>query len=214
MDPSCARLKEARIRAGFGDATAAARRFGWTAPTYLAHENGSRGFSVERATEYGRAFKVSASWLLTGEGSPPDLTIRLSGYVGAGAMIYLADATGDFSAVEEIEIPGSAFKEYAAFKVRGDSLYPAYRDGEIIFARKAGGPPGDHVNRECVVRTEDGRTYLKTLILGSAGDRFTLLSFNAPPLPDQRVVWAAPVEWSRRSWIPPSAAVPTPAPVA
>lgn len=200
------------MRAGFGDATTAARRFGWTVPTYLAHENGSRGFGVERGAEYARAFKVSACWLLTGEGSPPDLKIRLTGYVGAGGMIYLANDTADLGAVEEIEIPGPAFKEYAAFKVRGNSLYPAYRDGEIIFARKAGGPPGDHVNCECVVRTEDGRTYLKTLIPGSADQRFTLISFNAPPMPDQRVLWAAPVEWARRAWQPSAGAAPAPAP--
>jgi hypothetical protein len=37
------RLKQARTRAGFVEATAAARHFEWTIPTYLAHENGSRG---------------------------------------------------------------------------------------------------------------------------------------------------------------------------
>lgn len=62
-----ARLKEARIRAGFETATDAARRHRWACPTYLAHENASRGFGKATATKYAKAFKVSASWLLTGE---------------------------------------------------------------------------------------------------------------------------------------------------
>jgi phage repressor protein C with HTH and peptisase S24 domain len=210
MEPPFTRLKEARQRAGFGDATAAARHFGWTVPTYLAHENGSRSFGVERAVEYGRAFKVSASWLLIGEGGPPEMKLRITGYIGAGGVIYLAEEDGKFRVVEEVDIPASEFRDYAAFKVRGDTLYPAYRDGEIIFARKDGGPPRDHIDRECIVRTEDGKTYLKTLLAGSSEDRFTLISHNAPPMPDQRVVWAAPVEWARRAW----QRWPTPAPAA
>lgn len=62
-----ARLRAARQRAGWRGPTEAAIRFGWTAPTYLAHENGSRGLSVAAAVRYSRAFHVSLDWLLAGE---------------------------------------------------------------------------------------------------------------------------------------------------
>jgi phage repressor protein C with HTH and peptisase S24 domain len=193
------RLKLARARAGYADATAAARRFGWTIPTYLAHENGSRGFGVERAQVYAAAFKVNASWLLTGEGSPAStVKIPVSGYVGAGAMIFPVDESSGPGGIEEVDLPPGVYGDYAAFKVRGDSNYPAYRDNEIIFVKKDGGPPHEYLNRECVLRTEDGRRLLKTLTQGSKRGHFTLISFNAPPLLDERVEWASPVEWTRK----------------
>ena len=62
-----ARLKAARIAAGFESAQAAARRFGWPYPTYAQHEGGN---GVGRsASHYARAFKVSEAWLLTGTGA-------------------------------------------------------------------------------------------------------------------------------------------------
>ncbi len=63
------RLKEARIRAGYKSGAAAARRLGLAASTYNAHENGQNEFGPDHAEAYGRAFKVSAGWLLTGNGS-------------------------------------------------------------------------------------------------------------------------------------------------
>lgn len=63
-----ARLKKAREEAGFLDATSAARAFGWTIPTYLSHENGSRGFKSQVAKRYAAVYKVSAAWLISGEG--------------------------------------------------------------------------------------------------------------------------------------------------
>ena len=61
------RLRSARAQAGFKSARQAALRFGWSVSTYSAHENGQNRFDPEIAKSYGKAFGVSASWLLTGE---------------------------------------------------------------------------------------------------------------------------------------------------
>ncbi len=61
------RLRSARAKAGFSSARKAALRFGWSVSTYSAHENGQNRFDPESAKVYGRAFGVSAAWLLTGE---------------------------------------------------------------------------------------------------------------------------------------------------
>lgn len=63
-----ARLRMARGFAGIDDATTAAKRFGWGVSTYLSHENGSRGIRPGVAKIYAKAYKISVSWLLTGEG--------------------------------------------------------------------------------------------------------------------------------------------------
>jgi len=60
------RLRQARIAAGFPDATTAAQSLGVPAPTYISHENGSRGFRADSANKYARRFRVSAAWLLYG----------------------------------------------------------------------------------------------------------------------------------------------------
>lgn len=63
------RLRMARAYAGIDDATAAATRFGWTVSTYQSHENGNRGIKPTVAKKYAKAYKVSFTWLMTGEGT-------------------------------------------------------------------------------------------------------------------------------------------------
>lgn len=63
-----ARLRQARAHAGFEEATEAAARFGWIVSTYLSHENGTRGIKPTVAKKYAKAFKISLSWLMVGDG--------------------------------------------------------------------------------------------------------------------------------------------------
>src|SRR5215211_1487530 len=73
LDDPDERLRWARERARFKEATEAARRFGWNENTYRSHENGQRGISKKAAAKYARAFKIPVGWLLYGEGlmTPP-----------------------------------------------------------------------------------------------------------------------------------------------
>ena len=67
------RLRNARMAAGFASATDAIEYCKWKGSTYRAHENGQNNFNVEYAARYGKAYGVSASWLLLGEGSEGDV---------------------------------------------------------------------------------------------------------------------------------------------
>lgn len=62
------RLTQARMRKGYRHAKAAAEAFGWSPHTYIQHENGTRGYD-RAADQYAKAFGVTVSWLLHGEGS-------------------------------------------------------------------------------------------------------------------------------------------------
>jgi SOS-response transcriptional repressor LexA len=64
MSNQADRLREARLKAGYSSASAAARAFGWTESAYRHHENGTRPFDIETAKRYGRAFKVNPGYLL------------------------------------------------------------------------------------------------------------------------------------------------------
>lgn len=68
MDTPNARLKHARIEAGYASGKEAAEAMGLPVSTYLGHENGHRGFPASRAPTYARKFKVSTDWLLYGKG--------------------------------------------------------------------------------------------------------------------------------------------------
>lgn len=63
------RLRQARQARGFADAKAAAKFFGFKYNSYAQHENGNRGIQRKVAERYGKAYGVTAGWLLTGEGS-------------------------------------------------------------------------------------------------------------------------------------------------
>lgn len=57
-------MRDARRRAGYESAQAAAEAFGWKAAAYRHHENGTRAYDPDSARRYARAFKVDPAWLL------------------------------------------------------------------------------------------------------------------------------------------------------
>lgn len=74
MTDPAERLRIARLRAGFETAKEAAVAMGFAVSTYLAHENGSRGYPAKKAAVYARKFKVREQWLLYGVGEGPGET--------------------------------------------------------------------------------------------------------------------------------------------
>lgn len=63
------RLKEAREKAGFPSARAAALKNHWPVSTYASHENGQTPeIPPKTARKYAKAFGVTAAWLQHGEG--------------------------------------------------------------------------------------------------------------------------------------------------
>ena len=197
------RLKEARERAGYRTAKEATERFGWKEYTYRSHERPlektGRGFSVEQAIEYGRAFKVSPSWLLTGEDAGSSNTVNVVGFVGAGAEIYPIDDHAMGAGLAEVEAPPERTKDTVAVTVRGDSMWPAYRDGDVLYYNERREDLDALLMRECVVHLRDGRVFVKTLTPGSRPGFYTLTSYNAPPIPDCEIEWAARISWIRRA---------------
>ena len=71
MPDAAERLRIARLRAGFTTGKEAAEAMGFPVSTYLAHENGSRGYPAPKAFTYARKFKVREQWLLYGTGTGP-----------------------------------------------------------------------------------------------------------------------------------------------
>lgn len=100
MSDPAERLRIARLRAGFATGKEAAEAMGFPVSTYLAHENGSRGYPAKKAYTYARKFKVREQWLLYGVGPGPgetgdvkaevvDILDRLPPLKSAEALGYL-----------------------------------------------------------------------------------------------------------------------------
>lgn len=154
-DEKANRLRQARAKAGFKSAAAAADAFGWTASAYRHHENGTRSFGLDAAKKYGRAFKVKPGWLLCMDGvdqSPPtDFKASDKLIVGArvAAGVWREDTEGD----EVLEIDTPAIVENAkrfGYKVEGRSMDLVYEPGTIldcvsIFTNGVEPQSGDHV---------------------------------------------------------------------
>jgi phage repressor protein C with HTH and peptisase S24 domain len=153
----------------------------------------SKGMKEETYYKLARFLNVDPL-VLKGETNTPKV-VPLIGYVGAGAEVHIRDNTAP---VEYVEAPPNMGNEVnvSALDVRGDSMYPAYKDGDRIFyARIHEFLEEECLNSECVVQVLDGSALVKTVIKGSSPNLYTLTSYNAPPMQDVKIEWAAPVLW-------------------
>ncbi|WP_276200603.1 S24 family peptidase [Chelatococcus sp. XZ-Ab1] len=186
------RLRRARIEAGFSSAMGAAKRFGWSPSTYAAHENGQNRFDEKAARKYAEAFKTSAAWLLTGEGEglTSGHTVPIMGYIGAGAEIQPEFEQVPPEGLDTVELPFPVPDDMIGLEVRGDSMLPAYSDGDVVVVyRDQRYAPDTYIGEEAAVRTHDGRRFLKRLAPGPEPHTFTLESFNARPIIGARLAW-------------------------
>lgn len=205
MTTSNDRLKQARENAGYDTAQAAADAFGWKVGAYRHHENGSqgRGIPAKSALQYARAFRVRPEWILWGEGErdiyPLHEQIPVFGYAGAREAVYIIPSD-DQGPIDEVQ-PLRAEDGFKAVVVRGVSMLPAYRDGDVLFFREDHVPIDQLVGRDCIILTDDkDRAYVKRIMKGSKKGHYTLLSYapGIDPLPDVKVLKAWPIEWIRR----------------
>lgn len=98
----------------------------------------------------------------------------------------------------ELKMDGEA----VALEVRGDSMFPVYRNGDLLIGTKRAGPRADNlVGLDCIVMTDDGKRYVKFLSRGSMSGRFHLRSYNPAhrDVENVKIAWAAPIVWVKRS---------------
>jgi phage repressor protein C with HTH and peptisase S24 domain len=161
-DAPHARLRFAREQAGFAHASDAARAIGIEEPTYLGHENGSRGLS-RAAARYARFFGVSLDWLIDGRGDArfataphpaaaapdaflpaPPRNAELGGPARFASSIpaygqAVGGKDGEFilngNRIVDILAPPSlqGVPDAYAVYVVGDSMEPRYFAGEAVF---------------------------------------------------------------------------------
>lgn len=124
-----------------------------------------------------------------------DERVPLGGCIGAGGQILFAEDPDGRTVSRPPVAPGALL----ALEVKGDSMIPAYRDGDIVYIRRDhDGLLPEYLGEECAVHTVEGGTFLKVLVKGAEPDRYTLRSFNAADMENVEVLWAAPVLYVQR----------------
>lgn len=123
--------------------------------------------------------------------------IPLIGFAQAGAEGYFDDAgypTG--GSWDEIPFPDVGDPHAYALEISGDSMEPAYRDGDIVIVSPAAGVRrGDRV----VVKTKGGEVMAKELRRRTAR-KVELESFN--PAHPERVLGVEDIDWiARIVWV-------------
>ena len=157
-------------------------------------ERGERQLTVKWMERLAPALGVLPADLMLSSKSVPVL-----GYVGAGAEVYSIDdhakGTGMF---ETSAPPQGATPSMVALVVRGDSMTPAYEDGDIIYYDQQVTGDYDHlVGKRVVARLADGRTFVKKLRKNNEG-QYWLHSHNADPIVNPHIEWVAVVLWVRQ----------------
>jgi phage repressor protein C with HTH and peptisase S24 domain len=149
------RLVEARKKAGFTSARAAAVFHRWPESTYRAHETGGRNFGLEESLKYGDAFEVDGGWIFHGRtptkrhagmsnlllpnaSSRREMlrgTTRRLNVLGNAAGSALGEFVMNGQVVDMVECPPSleAVSDAYAVYVVGDSMEPRYYAGEIVY---------------------------------------------------------------------------------
>lgn len=178
-------MKELSIAAGLGD----------TAVRDLL-EGRSVHPKIETIAAIAEKLGMTVSELWEGEAASYQ-RIPVIGCASAGeAWEPFSDELGEF----ELRVEGG---EPVALEVRGDSMSPVYRDGDMIIGTKRAGPSADNlIGLDCIVVTENNERYIKYLMRGQTRGRFNLRSYNPAhkDIENVRLQWAAPILWIRRSF--------------
>lgn len=159
------RLRLARERAGYDTAAEAASAFGWNVNTYKSHENGARGITFKRALRYARAFRVSPTWILSGESNKdvPIINAPLIDWVSAGRLADPADPY-EIGGAEELVPVAYGRDTLIALRVAGRSMDRVAPEGSIIIV--------DYEDRDLI----DGKFYVIRI-----GDEVTFKRYRAAP---------------------------------
>ena len=147
-----------------------AQRLGIDRTTYAKYESGASEPNHETLLKLSELFDVSADYLLGREMSrnvsPASHALRVPvlGVIQAGVPM---DAIEDILDWEEVPASwGSGGREYFGLRVKGDSMYPKYLEGDTVILRKQ---PTCDSGDDCAVLVNGDAATLKQVFLREDG---------------------------------------------
>lgn len=184
------RIKIERTRRGWTQAELA-KRVGVTPQAIQVIERGAVK-KPQNLTRIAKELGVNPEFLFDGTTSDSAMVPVVGiATAGSGEIDY---STGQGS-LGEVEAPEMSTEHTVALEVRGDSMGGRIEDGDTVFYDDRREPvTTDLLGKICVVCREDNTIAVKRLMAGSQPNRYHLISYNANPEIDVRLVWAAKVK--------------------
>lgn len=121
--------------------------------------------------------------------------VPIVGYVSGGESFVPSNDIEEAADIEHVmlAIPED---DQIAVRVRGDSMRPVYRNGDVIIgSRRNRRSIAAFIGRDCIVKTTAGEGYVKVVHRGARSGRFVLRSYNPAyvDIEDVEIEWAAPI---------------------
>jgi len=197
------RISEAREWAGKTQ-QAVADHFGISREAVSQWESEDTRPRSAKLSELARFLSVRLAWLMDGSGpmssnaslSPASrATVPVVGQIGPGAVMFPYDDHSLGQGVDEVPAPMSVEGDnFVAVRIKGDSMRPM-KEGWLLFFRKIdSGVPAECRDQLCIVKiANDGPMMVKELRWTKTPYLFNLLSWNAEPIEDVALDWAAKV---------------------
>ena len=116
------------------------KKLGWTLEALAAEadistgylsriESGKRGADLEIVSKLAAALGVSPREMV---GTEENTSVRLMGYIGAGAEILPEFEQVSNEGLDTIELPFAIPDGLVAFQIRGDSMMPRYDPDDVL----------------------------------------------------------------------------------
>lgn len=167
-----------------------ARRVGYKSPSSRSSiqkiESGQSGIPSTKIDIFAKALETNRDYLM-GWGEPQItddiVTFEVIGDIAAG---YKGEAVEEYTGIE-IAIPrewlrGRPKSDYFMLKVKGDSMYPAYQEGDYILVKRQ--ITLDHSGQIGIVMFDDDRATIKRVEYVNGEDWMKLIPINPnyPPI--------------------------------
>jgi len=150
---------------------------------------GRQGISTNTLSALAIVLRTTPTWLMDGRGQEAT-HVPMAGKIVDGSMV--------FEAIEAtlVDAPPDAREGTMALEVEGNSMFPAYEPGSLIYYNDKLAPEG-LINRRCVIQAKDGHMYCRLLRAGTEPGLWTLQSLNPSfaDIEDVSVEWAADIEF-------------------
>lgn len=152
-------------------------------PSQISHiENGKRNPSAELARRLADVLGVPVGAILGDDVQVVDdfVTFPVIGEIAAGYEHYaVEDWTGGKIDIPRSWLHGRGRGEYSVLRVSGQSMFPAYQDGDLVLILLQS--VLDHSGQVAAVLYDDDKATLKRVELGEGWVRMTPINPQFPP---------------------------------
>lgn len=193
---AAARLREARMRAGYRSGSQFARQLKMNVFTYLRYERGVQPITLAIDKVFTRELRLDAGMILFGRRADSSVSqerqVPIVGIVrGPVGKVTKAMPLGMTSTV-----PAYVPDNLVSIIIDDDTLYPAYRAGDRVFFRALDREKFEAKSvhtLECVVELATGEHLVRQVFVQDNG-LCTLNAYHGQTALDQKVVAAEPIE--------------------